>query len=81
MNDEKIPKYILLIAGEGYYPQSGARDWKKTFETREEAEACYARRPDVDGWLDGYDVTLNEQTTKYDWVYVIDLRDWIYYND
>jgi hypothetical protein len=33
-----MKKYFLLIAGDQYYPCSGTRDWKETFETYAEAE-------------------------------------------
>lgn len=63
-------KYFLLIAGINYYPSSDTGDWKKTFHTREEAEAAVRKVPSR---CFGYVIDDRE----YEWYEIVDLREWI----
>jgi hypothetical protein len=63
-------KYFLLIAGQGYYPEIGVGDWKKTFHTKEEAKAAVKKvLSRHSGWI------IDDR--EYDWYKIVDLREWI----
>ena len=63
-------KYFLLIAGQGYYPESGTDDWIKTYETKEEILKIIT----VDQFTRGKYTIYN---CEYDWYEIVDLRNWI----
>lgn len=65
-------KYFLLIAGAGYYPKVGVGDWKKTFATKEEAEAV-VEEINPNGYYERYRIV----DQFYDWYTIVDLREWI----
>lgn len=63
-------KYFLLIAGNGYTPGARCQDWKKTFKTKEEAEAVVER-------LSEWSASCKYDGEYYDWYEIVDLREWI----
>lgn len=66
-----MPKYFLLIAGHGYYPREGTRDWKKCYMTYEDAISHVKTKKS--GKLVSYTI----HNVKYDWFEIVDLRDYI----
>jgi hypothetical protein len=77
-------KRFLLIAGDGYYPQSGDGDWVGMFETREEAEALiqreavheyYSRGPRK-GQIKSSREVCKIFDREIDWHDIIDLENW-----
>jgi hypothetical protein len=49
-------KLYLVIAGPNYYPSFGTEDWKKTFATREEAEAAKSVLAQEYDWVEIVDL-------------------------
>jgi len=80
----------LLIAGHGYYPQDGTKDWIGCYETKEEAESLMTREQQpLDTFSKGprkgqvkpnqpvYYKYINYLTgIKYDWYEIVDLYEW-----
>lgn len=78
-------KRYLLIAGDGYYPQSGTNDWVGCFENREQAEArviktqqheLFSRGPrkgQIKSTSEYYSVDGNQR----DWYEIVDLMEWM----
>jgi hypothetical protein len=80
-------KPFLLIAGAGYYPDYGTRDWKGCFRSYEEALAAVTI-------IEGEDILFVQGPRKgqvkdkgrnkyvvngedHDWYEIIDLREWM----
>ena len=57
-------KRFAVFSGECYYPRGGMSDYKKSFETREEAE-LYAKG--IQGADDYYKWAEVEDMSEYDW--------------
>lgn len=78
-------KYFLLIAGDCYYPTSGAGDQIDCFETLEEAKAevkiqetpkYFSSGKNMGQIKDVYiEYFINKR--RYDWYDIVDLRDWM----
>jgi hypothetical protein len=76
-----MAKYFLLTAGDNLYPERADGDWKKCYETYEEAKSKIKVIPphttngivkihhDVTYYIDGMGT--------FDWYEIIDLRLWI----
>ena len=74
----------LLIAGDSYYPSSGAGDWLGCFETKEKALAGIkdtstnllydkgVKKGQIKAKIESYEI----DGRKYDWYDIVDLRDW-----
>ena len=59
--------WILLIAGDNYYPSADTGDWIGCFPTVDEAKSKVT--------LENYRVIISGR--KYDWYEIVDLRDWV----
>lgn len=66
-------KYFLLVAGDQYYPESGAGDWIECFATHDEAVSKVTTREGNDSNRTKY--FIGER--YYDWYEIINLKDWI----
>jgi len=82
-------KYFLLIAGHGYYPQSGTDDWIGTYSTYEEAKSKVEYIEDIEVFSRGPRKGEKKSSSfsyqidgrRLDWFEIIDLREWINRNN
>lgn len=83
-----MKKPYLLIAGSGYYPESGTGDWVNCFETYEEARSQVEtiefpthfrsgkRKGEIKSTHKTYRVSGGDYVKNCDWFEIVDLRDW-----
>jgi hypothetical protein len=83
-----MQKPFLLIAGAGYYPESGTGDWIGCYETEKEAleqvefkeiHQYYSKgknKGEIKSTHTTYVVKGGEYDRHCDWYEIIDLRDW-----
>jgi hypothetical protein len=83
-----MTKPFLLIAGSGYYPESGTGDWVACYETCEEARSQVEflefptyfqsgkRKGEVKSIHTTYKVSGGSYIKNCDWFEIVDLRDW-----
>lgn len=67
-------KPFLLIAGFGYYPEAGTRDWRGCYASYEETQAKIKEEPhELRARTRSYII----DGTRYDWYEIVDLREWM----
>lgn len=74
-------KRYLLIAGDNLYPQSGTKDWRGRFETREEIEdkifkvehCSYFSKGKNKGEIESVYYTYNYDGRVFEWYEIVDL--------
>lgn len=85
-NNCSCPKYYLLIAGIGYYPDLGTGDWVDTFSSEEEAKKALRYTESGEVYTRGYkkgqkirqwEYLKNGNWHKCDWHEIVNLQDWI----
>lgn len=75
-------KYYLLIAGHGYYPQQGTRDWVEAYESYNEAESQvkkiesheYFSKGPRKGEVKYANYRYEVHGSPYDWYEIVDLE-------
>jgi hypothetical protein len=78
-------KKFLLIAGAGYYPQSGTDDWIGCFNTYEEAKSKVSVKETHEYFSRGPRKGEIKETRKHyeidggevDWYEIVDLEEWM----